>query len=207
MTLEKDKISGTVPRCGKEHRYNRARLYNPFVRFAFLPFGGESRYRQGFMQFAEIRAGERVLDACCGTGTLTHRIAEKVGREGEVIGVDLSTESLAVAESKKKGAGLPPAFKQASCADLPFPDGYFDLVFSDGWDLARCRCAPHAADKLHPGGWLVADDLEWNPVRSTVEPLIDAGWRVKKKKGPIYCAWDGQPRNTTTAFLQKPEDA
>jgi len=116
------------PRCGGERRRNHAWLYDPLVKYAFLPFGGESRYRQGFIQFAEIKAGEKILDACCGTGTLTHKIAGKVGEKGEVIGVDLSNESLQVAESKQKEACMPPVFRQASCADLPFPDGYFDKV-------------------------------------------------------------------------------
>jgi demethylmenaquinone methyltransferase/2-methoxy-6-polyprenyl-1,4-benzoquinol methylase len=79
------------------------------------------------VRLAGIKAGEKVLDACCGTGALTYEIAEKLGEKGEVIGVDLSVESLAMAQRKKKN-GLPVSFRLANCAALPFPDGYFDKV-------------------------------------------------------------------------------
>ena len=69
-----------------------------------------------------------MLDACCGTGTLTSLLAERVGRTGAVTGIDLSSELLKKAVRKAKQS-LPLSFIQASCADLPFPDSNFDKVF------------------------------------------------------------------------------
>jgi len=91
---------------------------------------------------------------------------------------------------------------------LQFPDDHFDLVYSDGWGEARHLCLPQGGAKVKPGGWLVADDYSWNPVRSKAKMLEQEGWRlVTVKGGLIYSGWqdDGKPRKTTTGFLQKPE--
>jgi demethylmenaquinone methyltransferase/2-methoxy-6-polyprenyl-1,4-benzoquinol methylase len=46
-----------------------------------------------------LRTGGRALDLACGTGTLTRDLAEKVGPEGYVLGVDFSREMLHAAQS------------------------------------------------------------------------------------------------------------
>jgi demethylmenaquinone methyltransferase / 2-methoxy-6-polyprenyl-1,4-benzoquinol methylase len=70
---------------------------------------------------AVVRPGDRVLDACCGTGDLALAAARAGGR---VTGVDFSAEMLARAERKA------PEFDwvQADAAALPFPDGSFETV-------------------------------------------------------------------------------
>ena len=45
-----------------------------------------------------LQPGERVLDLACGTGRLTRDLADKVGPEGYVLGVDFSEEMLRVAK-------------------------------------------------------------------------------------------------------------
>ena len=44
-----------------------------------------------------LMPGDTALDLACGTGSLTRRLAEKVGPEGYVLGVDFSKEMLRVA--------------------------------------------------------------------------------------------------------------
>jgi demethylmenaquinone methyltransferase/2-methoxy-6-polyprenyl-1,4-benzoquinol methylase len=70
---------------------------------------------------AVVRPGDRVLDACCGTGDLALAAARAGGR---VTGVDFSGEMLARAERKA------PEFDwvQADAAALPFPDESFETV-------------------------------------------------------------------------------
>jgi demethylmenaquinone methyltransferase/2-methoxy-6-polyprenyl-1,4-benzoquinol methylase len=70
---------------------------------------------------AVVRPGDRVLDACCGTGDLALAAARAGGR---VTGVDFSGEMIARAERKA------PEFDwvQADAAALPFPDGSFETV-------------------------------------------------------------------------------
>jgi demethylmenaquinone methyltransferase/2-methoxy-6-polyprenyl-1,4-benzoquinol methylase len=70
---------------------------------------------------AVVRPGDRVLDACCGTGDLALADARAGGR---VTGVDFSEKMLARAERKA------PEFQwvQADAAALPFDDASFDVV-------------------------------------------------------------------------------
>lgn len=103
-------------------------LYDPLIKVFFLPFGGEDSFRKTLVDFAALKEGEQVLDACCGTGTLTSLLAERVGETGAVTGIDLSYCSLGVAAKKAKKV-LPLTFIQASCVDIPFPDGSFDKIF------------------------------------------------------------------------------
>jgi ubiquinone/menaquinone biosynthesis C-methylase UbiE len=56
---------------------------------------------------ADPRPGERVLDVACGTGVVTRLVAQRVGRTGKVVGLDLNPGMLAVAASR--AANEPPA--------------------------------------------------------------------------------------------------
>lgn len=114
--------------CAEKGWQRHVWLYDPMVTIFFLPFGSEGRFRKALVDFAGPREGERVLDACCGTGTLTSLLAERVGRMGAVTGIDLSSELLKKAVKKAKQS-LPLNFIQANCADLPFPDSNFDKAF------------------------------------------------------------------------------
>src|SRR5215203_4092465 len=51
------------------------------------------------VQRAALQAGERVLDAACGTGIVARRAAEWVGERGTVVGLDLSPGMLAIARA------------------------------------------------------------------------------------------------------------
>ena len=75
---------------------------------------------------AGIRPGQRVLDVACGTGALTMAVAERVGPEGSVVGLDLNPEMLEVARQKSTRID----WREAPAEALPFPDAAFDAVVS-----------------------------------------------------------------------------
>ncbi|MQA75242.1 MAG: methyltransferase domain-containing protein [Solirubrobacterales bacterium] len=75
---------------------------------------------EALIALAAPRAGERALDAGCGTGIYTRRLAE---RGLEVTGVDVDAEMLAAARLKAPAARL----VEADVTSLPFEDRSFDL--------------------------------------------------------------------------------
>jgi demethylmenaquinone methyltransferase / 2-methoxy-6-polyprenyl-1,4-benzoquinol methylase len=71
-----------------------------------------------------LRTGGRALDLACGTGTLTRDLAEKVGPEGYVLGVDFSTEMLHAARSAPNVE-----YRLGDATDLQgVPSGAFDAA-------------------------------------------------------------------------------
>src|SRR5690349_19856173 len=67
---------------------------------------------------AKIGKGDRVIDVACGTGVLAIAALDRVGTEGEVLGLDASTDMLAVARSKSKRVD----WREGRAEDIPFPD-------------------------------------------------------------------------------------
>jgi 2-polyprenyl-6-hydroxyphenyl methylase / 3-demethylubiquinone-9 3-methyltransferase len=70
--------------------------------------------------------GLRVLDVGCGGGLLAEEVASLGCR---VIGVDPSTESLAVARAHAEKQGLEIEYLDATGEDLPFDEGTFPVVY------------------------------------------------------------------------------
>ena len=56
------------------------------------------------VQLVKVKSGNKVLDIACGTGAVTKKLCEKVGRTGYVVGVDTSITAINIAkrEDKKK---------------------------------------------------------------------------------------------------------
>jgi SAM-dependent methyltransferase len=80
-----------------------------------------------------ISEGESVLDIGCGAGVDTLIAAMMVGPEGRALGIDVVPEMLERArENLRKTAFDNVTFQQASAEELPFPEGSFDVVISNG---------------------------------------------------------------------------
>ena len=73
---------------------------------------------------ARVAPGQSVLDVACGTGIVTRTAADRVGPEGEVVGLDLNEAMLTVARRVRPDL----TWRQGDAAALPFPDGSFDAV-------------------------------------------------------------------------------
>src|SRR6516165_12517193 len=99
-------------------------LYDPFVKL----LGGDAA-RAALLEQAALRAGHRVLDIGCGTGTLAVLIKRRYP-EVEVVGLDPDPKALARAARKAQRAALSIQLDQGFSDELPYPEGSFDRVFS-----------------------------------------------------------------------------
>ena len=75
---------------------------------------------------AAVRPGKRVLDVACGTGALTLAVADRVGPDGSVVGLDANPEMLEVARRKSTAI----EWIEARAEAMPLPDMSFDAVVS-----------------------------------------------------------------------------
>ena len=102
----------------------------------------------------------RVLDLGCGTGYLASVLAERVGPEGQVIGVDPDKERIRLAQEKYGGARNIAFFEGNSDN---FPQGPYDLIFSNHvmhWIKDKEAAFQNAYKNLAKGGRFSFDATE-----------------------------------------------
>jgi len=84
-------------------------------------------------QLAEISPGERVVDVGCGAGIDSLIAAHMTGPEGQVLGIDMTPSMLEKARRSREEAGLSNVeFREGHGESLPIPDGWADVVISNG---------------------------------------------------------------------------
>jgi len=78
-----------------------------------------------------LQHGDRVLDMACGEGVYTCWLAERVGPNGRVHGVDISAAYLALARERAAATAQRDimSFQTGNIDSLPFDDDTFDLVW------------------------------------------------------------------------------
>jgi SAM-dependent methyltransferase len=125
-----------------------------------------------------LAPGERVLDLGCGAGTDTLVAAQMVGPEGWVTGIDMTPEMLEKASRAADELGVSnTSFVEGEAERLPFDDGSFDVVISNGViDLIPDKDAVFSElyRVLAPGGRLqLADVTIQQPVSEEGRRNID----------------------------------
>lgn len=92
----------------------------------------ELEVRNRLVDLLKIVSGNRVLDIACGTGRDSEIIAERLGDSGELFMLDISSKMLLRCFEKMKRFNLTKEFCLANAACFPFPDNFFDAVYSFG---------------------------------------------------------------------------
>ncbi|WP_010095915.1 demethylmenaquinone methyltransferase [Ornithinibacillus scapharcae] len=96
---------------------------------SIISFQRHKAWRKDVMKQMNIPAGASALDVCCGTGDWSISLAQAVGTEGKVIGLDFSKNMLSVAIDKNKELGYHQLeYIHGNAMELPFEDNSFDFV-------------------------------------------------------------------------------
>ncbi len=86
-----------------------------------------------------LQPGQRVLDAGCGIGGVTHMLSERMRETGLVVGLDLSTQH--IERAARAGVAEGACYVQGDLCKPPFARASFDLVWS-------CNALPHVGDPV-----------------------------------------------------------
>src|ERR1700683_2874467 len=104
------------------------------------------------VKFAQVSAGQRVLDVACGTGVVAVTAAL---RGAKASGLDLTPALLERAKKNAQIAGVDVEFVEGDAEALPYPDASFDVVLSQFGHIFAPRPAVAIAEMLRvlkPGG-------------------------------------------------------
>jgi ubiquinone/menaquinone biosynthesis C-methylase UbiE len=129
-----------------------------------LLFGGtrQRSYRQ-LLVASGAHSGDRVLDVGCGPGYFSRMLAQAVGPNGSVVGIDASPEMIEYA--RRKARSLPYCrFQSGAAESLAFPDASYDVVVSSLMlhhlpDELRLQAVREMRRVLNPGGTLLLADF------------------------------------------------
>lgn len=148
-------------------------------------FGLHRVWKRRFVKMAGVRAGERALDVCCGTGDIAFALA----RAGaQVNAVDFSEAMLQVAAQRSGGSN--PQFQRGDAMQLAFEDGIFDVV-TVGYGLRNLSNWETGLREMHrvakPGARLLVLDFG-KPDNAVLRSLYFAYLRVVVPVfGKLFC--------------------
>lgn len=115
-----------------------------------LSFGFHRIWKLMAIKWCQPKPGDVGLDVCCGTGDLTQLLAQQVGKKGKVIGLDFSSELLAIAQQRatKNIPHLPLEWIEGDALNLPFDDHTFDCA-TMGYGLRNVIDIPQCLKELY----------------------------------------------------------
>ncbi|MGE6258841.1 demethylmenaquinone methyltransferase [Heyndrickxia sporothermodurans] len=96
---------------------------------SIISFQMHLKWRKDTMKKMAVGKGNSALDVCCGTADWTIALAEAVGPEGKVYGLDFSKNMLKIGEEKVRKLGLNQVeIVHGNAMELPFDNDTFDYV-------------------------------------------------------------------------------
>jgi len=111
----------------------------------------------------ELVAGEKVVDVGSGGGIDSLVAARMVGATGRVVGIDMTPAMLEKARAAAAESGISNVeFREAYMEELPVPDGWADVVISNGvLNLTpdKQKALGEMFRVLRPGGRLQIGDI------------------------------------------------
>lgn len=159
-----------------------------------ISFGSHIAWRNYTMKQMGIKPGQTALDVACGTGDWTIALAQTIGPEGKVIGLDFSQNMLDIGAykiSQKKVDNIV-TLVNGDAMKLPYEDNTFDFV-TIGFALRNVpdiqTVLNEMARVVKPGGKVVSLEVSKPPFKPyrqlfylyfyKILPLI-AKWTINK---------------------------
>lgn len=112
-----------------------------------------------------LRPGQRLLDVGCGLGDAALGLAEDLGADGEVVGIDASSEMIAGAQARAGAAPGRARFAVGDALALDEPTDHFDAVRSERclqWLSDPEAAVAEMARVVRPGGLVSLLDTDWS---------------------------------------------
>lgn len=139
-----------------------------------------------------LEPGQRVLDVGCGPGTISVDLARRVGPLGEVVGLDVAADVVALAEAHRAESG-------AENVRFAVGDVYALDVEDDGFDVVHAhQVLQHLTDPvdalrelrrvLRPGGLLAVRDSDyaaftWAPADHGLDRWLELYHELTRRNG------------------------
>jgi SAM-dependent methyltransferase len=146
-----------------------------------------AHFGRRLVEVADIKADARVLDIASGRGAVLFPAAERVGANGEVVGIDLADVMVRATSEEGMRRGLKVDVSVMDAEELNFPDEAFDCVtcgfgimFFPDQDrgLSQMRRVLKSGGRLALSTWRVAQGEDLHPVLNAigVPPSRNPGW-------------------------------
>ena len=101
-----------------------------FIRFKHVAADGLALHSEAVFPNLPVKPGDRVLDVGCGFGDTTIKLAEMVGADGDVVGLDCCDAFLTHAENEAAAHGMSNVSFVRGDAEIELPVSEFDFVFA-----------------------------------------------------------------------------
>jgi len=114
-----------------------------------LSFGQHRIWKLMAVKWSEAKLGDHALDVCCGSGDLALQLAQQVGEQGAVTGLDFACEQLAIAKQRQmlKFPNVLMNWLEGDALALPFSDNQFDCA-TMGYGLRNVTNIPLSLQEL-----------------------------------------------------------
>ncbi|KAH9566801.1 hypothetical protein CY35_04G148200 [Sphagnum magellanicum] len=136
---------------------DRQRLFNRIAPMYdslndWLSLGQHRVWKRMAVSWSGAKLGDSVLDICCGSGDVAFLLAEKVGPQGKVTGLDFAREQLDIATQRQlesvTASSIDMQWVQGDALNLPFRDCSFDAI-TMGYGLRNVASIPLALREIH----------------------------------------------------------
>lgn len=149
---------------------------------------------QEFLLRSGLKSGMNVLDIGCGSGVMTCWLAEQVGKDGAVVGIENNLNQLNAAKKRAADAGIHNAtFKLCSAYDIDTLNEKFDLIY--------CRFLLHHLHNPMKAIEVIYQSLKPNGVYAAEEGIVNYAFSY-----PHSFAWGAESARLPPVWTDVPVD-